>query len=143
MQKKVFPLIAVLKKSTLAEIKESSGKPKSVVSLLHNAAGGITGAMSASELPRNRHQIYNSQHSSACIKKCSDKADPIFELVQQCKIDLMPGGRKFIRCVNFDTSPSCVLATDSQLKNLLRFCTSPGDSLFWGLIPHLISVNFV
>ena len=58
MQKKVFPLITVLKKSTLAEIKESSGKPKSVVSLLHNAAGGITGAMSASELPRNRRQIY-------------------------------------------------------------------------------------
>ncbi len=73
-------------------MKETAGKPKSVVSALQNAAGGIVGASSVSELPRNRRQVYNSQRSSS---HAGDKVDPIFELIQQCKIDLMPGGRRF------------------------------------------------
>ena len=35
--------------------------------------------------------------------------DPIFELIQECKGGLMPGGRKFIRSVNFETSPAVLL----------------------------------
>ncbi len=61
--------------------------------------------------------------------------DPIFELVQQCKVDLMPGGRKFIRSVNFDTSPCCVLTADGQLESLVRFCTNPGASCIMGIDP--------
>ena len=119
-------------KSTIMKIKEAAGKPKSVVSALHNAAGGLCAASSASELQRNRRQIYNSQQSS---KNCSDKVDPIFELIQQCKVDLMPGGRKFIRCVNFDSSPCCVLASDAQLQNLIKYCTIPGASCVLGIDP--------
>lgn len=63
------------------------------------------------------------------------KVDPLFELVQWCKEDHMPGGRKFIRAVNFDTSPSCVLATDHQLQNLIRFCTNPGAACVMGIDP--------
>ncbi len=37
--------------------------------------------------------------------------------------------------MNFDTGPSCILATDSQLKNLVRFCTSPGASCILGIDP--------
>ena len=53
------------------------------------------------------------------------KIDPLFELVQQCKADLMPGGRRFIQSVNFDTSPSCVLAMTVNFKVLLNFVPTP------------------
>lgn len=121
-------------KSTLSRIKEMAGKPKNVVALLHNEAGGSLGSSSASELPCNRRQVYNSKSSSASVIK-PGKVDPLFELVQRCKEDLMPGGRKFIRTVNFDTSPSCVLATDHQLQSLVRFCTNPGAACVMGIDP--------
>ena len=41
-------------KSTLLKIQETIGKPKSVVSSLHDEAGRSIEASSASELPRNR-----------------------------------------------------------------------------------------
>ena len=70
-------------KSTLSRMKEIQGMPKVVISTIHNEAGGVLKANSASELPRNRRQVYN-QHSSTG-KKLDNKVDPIFELVQQCK----------------------------------------------------------
>ena len=84
--------------STLSMMKNTTGKPKSVVSYLCNEKGGIMGAASCSELPRNRRQVYNSQCLSASSKNSnpSGRADPIFDLIQQCSVDLAPGGRKFI-----------------------------------------------
>ena len=117
-------------KSTLSKIKEMTGKPKSAVAVLHNEAGGSLGSTSASELPCNCRQLYNS--SVSVVKP--GKIDPLIELVQHCKEDLMPG-RKFIRTVNFDTSPSCVLATDRQLQNLIRFCANPGAACVMGIDP--------
>ena len=92
------------------------------------------GVSSVSALPRNRRQIYNSKYTTSSGARLG-KSDPLFELVQQCKADLMPGGRRFIRCVNFDTSPSCVLATDGQLQNIARFCTNSGASCVIGIDP--------
>ena len=47
----------------------------------------------------------------------------------------LPGGRAFIRSVNVDSSPSCVLALDSQLHNLKRFCTDPTAFCVLGIDP--------
>ena len=47
-------------KSTLLKIKGEKGKPMDVVRALHDEAGGSLGAYSASELPRNRQQVYNA-----------------------------------------------------------------------------------
>ena len=47
-------------KSTLSKIKQIPGKPKKIVSVLHDEAGVSLGASSVSALPRNRRQIYNS-----------------------------------------------------------------------------------
>ena len=95
-------------KSTIAKIKNSSGKPKSIVSSVFEEAGGSLNASSASELPRNRRQVYNSKRfpSSGNCCSTSSKSDPIFELIKQCKEDLLPGGRKFVRSVNIESSPS-------------------------------------
>ena len=121
--------------STLKKIKEERGKPKTVISNVYKQAGGSTGALSASELPRDRRQVYNArQHSSSSSMK-DGRADPLFELIKMCKEDLLPGGRKFIRHVSIDSSPSCVLATDAQLANIRRFCTIPGEACVLGIDP--------
>ena len=110
------------------------GKPKLVVSALYDEVGGMLGTSSASELPRNRRQVYNN-HCLTSTSTASSKIDPIFELVQQCKLDVLPGGRGFIRSVNFESGPCCVLASDNQLRNVVRFCTSPGASSVFGIDP--------
>ena len=121
--------------STLKKLKEEHGKPKAVISNVYKEAGGSAGALSASELPRDRRQVYNArQHSSLSTMK-DGKVDPLFELIKTCKEDLLPGGRKFIRHVSIDSSPSCVLATDSQLSNLHRFYTVPGELCVLGIDP--------
>ena len=63
------------------------------------------------------------------------KVDPLFELIKICKEDLLPGGQKFIRHVSIDSSPSCVLATDTQLSNIWRFCTVPGELCALDIVP--------
>ena len=105
-------------RSTLAKMKDVAGKSKSIVSALHDAVGGTLGASSASELPHNRRQVYNNWKTSSYSSNRSDIVDPIFVLVQQCKFDLTTGGRWFI---NFDTTPCCVLTTDSQLEIMVYF----------------------
>ena len=47
----------------------------------------------------------------------------------------MPEGRRFIRSVNFKTSPNCLVATHSQLCNVAKFCTSPGPHCVWEIDP--------
>ena len=89
-------------------------------------------AKSASELPRNRRQVYNSHHKVATSLGIS-KADPIFELVQQYKVDNLPGGRGFVRSVNFESGPCCVLASDNQLQNVVRFRANPQASSVFGI----------
>ena len=121
-------------KSTLTQIKEMPYKPKSVVATLHEEAGGMLNARSASELPRNRRQVYNN-HYKVASSQGSSKVDPIFELVQQCKVDNLPGGRGFIRSVNFESGPCCVLASDNQIQNVVQFCTNPQASSVFGIDP--------
>ena len=36
---------------------------------------------------------------------------------------------------SIETSPCCVMATDSQLQNLVRFCTNSGASCVLGIDP--------
>ena len=73
-------------KSTLKEIRETEGKPKPVISKVYDEVGGILEATSKSELPCNHCQVYNMQRLSALCTP-TGKAGPIFELIQQCKID--------------------------------------------------------
>ena len=120
-------------KSTLTRIKKMPEKPKLIVATLDEKAGGMLGASSTSELPRNQRQVYNSHRLMPSV--VSNKIDPIFELVQECKVDLLPGGRGFIRCVNFESGPSCVLALDGQLRDVIRFCTNPGASSVFAIDP--------
>ena len=124
-------------KSTLSKLKHSTGKPKSVVAAVHNEAGGSLNAKSASELPRDRRQVYNARQFGGETEShgSSGRPDSFYDLVRQCKEDNLPGGRKFIRSINIDHSPSCVLALDSQLSDLRRFCTDRAGFCVLGIDP--------
>ena len=85
--------------STLNKLKQATGKPKVVVTEVHDEAGGSVSAMSASELPCNCRQVYNAQQYSGNRQGhiSAGGPDPFYDLVRQCKEDNFPGGRKFIR----------------------------------------------
>ena len=78
--------------------------------------------------------MYNARQQPA-VSSDARRVDPFFDLIKQCKEDLLPHGRRFVRCVSVDTSPSCVLATDKQLSDLQRFCTHPGNFCVLGIDP--------
>ena len=44
-------------------------------------------------------------------------------------------GDSYIRSVNFETGPCCVLASNYQLQNVVRFCTNPRASSLFGIDP--------
>ena len=124
-------------KTTLDKLKNTVEKPKWVLDAVHDAVGGSFGASSVSELPRDQRQVYNArQHgcSSRQVQACG-RPDPFFDLIKTCKEDNLPGGRAFIRSINVDSSPSCVFALDSQLHDLLRFCTDPTACCVLGIDP--------
>ena len=85
-------------------------------------------AKSLEELPRNRTQVSNVRRkfdstSSLCSKKSN--RDPLFIVMEQSKIH--DGKDKFVRTVTACPEPMCVLATNQQLNDLVRFCTNPSQ----------------
>lgn len=46
---------------------------------------------------------------------------------------MLPRGRKFVRSVSIDPTPSCILASESQLRDLKRFCTDPAECCVLGI----------
>ena len=83
-------------------------------------------ASSQGMLPRNREQVVNLRcgNESCGVSICSNKdvRDPLFMVMEQSKI--CKSGDKFVRVVTVSPGPMCVLATEQQLADLLRFATS-------------------
>ena len=90
-------------------------------------------AKSASELPCNRQQVYDSHHRSA---PSQGKVDPSLNWYSNVKliICLVEGGG-FIRSVNFEMGLCRILASNYQLQNIVRFCTNPRASSVFGIDP--------
>ena len=74
--------------STLSKVRELSEnlKPKHVVSKLSQSVGGIIGASSTSQLPRNRQQSADCRRQLFSSKvPGSHSKDPLFPLMMMCK----------------------------------------------------------
>ena len=100
--------------------------PKQAVSVVYEEKGGMMGAQCLGELPRNRDQVSNMRRSvNPNLPICSSKGlrDPLFMVMEQCK--LCESGDKFVRVVTASPEPMCLLATDQQLNDLVRFATNP------------------
>lgn len=114
--------------STLATIKSKSqhARPKATVSSVYADKGGILNANSLGELPRNRQQVAHMRRgryatSSLCSKKST--RDPLFMVMEHSK--LQDGEDTFVRTVTACPEPICLLATNRQLDDLVRFCINP------------------
>lgn len=55
------------------------------------------GAFYASELPRNRQQVYNARQQRA-VSSNTGRVDTFSDLIKQCKKGLLPHGRKVCEC---------------------------------------------
>jgi hypothetical protein len=115
------------KPSTLKLIKKSvkSNRPLSVLRSIENKFGGVMNASSSCELPRDRRQIYNAKQKLVADQEKSlfSSKDTLACVMQKCKETALTGDA-FIRSVQAAPEPLCVLATNQQLFDMERFCTS-------------------
>ena len=108
------------KPTTIQRLKEvcHDGKeknPKQILEIVDSEMGGIEATSSSSYLPRNKQQVRNVKRTLFA----STKSDEFSALLARCKIDT----EGFVRCIQAAPEPACVLATDSQLDQLVINCT--------------------
>ena len=100
------------------------------MSSISNATGEIIKASAPGTLPRGEKQISNfkgKEHVNLRILPVvgmsrDAAADNLFVVMQQAFTE--DPSKKFVRSVNAAPEPAVVVATDSQLNDLDRFCTS-------------------
>lgn len=119
--------------STKQEIEDKciTAGPKHVVSRVSNSAGGVLKAITPGQLPRDEKQVSNFRSRALTSARLSlvpgvhrdAAADDLFVVMQKAFTE--DPYRKFIRAVNAAPEPAVVVATNQQLQDLARFCTSP------------------
>ena len=82
-------------------------------------AGGLLGFQSHGVLPRNRQQISDVKRN-AKPKKDKDEMCKLIEMSRLEASQLKP----FMRRVQVTPEPSCIVASDRQLNDLVRLCTT-------------------
>ena len=100
------------------------------MSSISNATGGIIKASAPGTLPRDEKQISNFKGKERVNSRIlpvvgmsrDAAADNLFVVMQQAFTG--DPSKKFVRAVNAAPEPAVVVATDSQLNDLARFCTS-------------------
>ena len=95
---------------------------------MHQESGGIQNVRSGSELPRTVQQARYLQKKQMIQGKptTTQNADTLAAIMQQCK-ETSAGPHAYIRVVQAAPETVCVLATDQQISDLVRFCTNPDD----------------
>lgn len=105
--------------STKDRIEEvaSSHTPKEALNLLTKEQGGEISARGAASLPRNRRQI-----AYARGQKQMKDPNPLYSIMMECKISQ---GKSdcFVQDVKAAPQPMCVLSTEWQLDDMVRFLT--------------------
>ena len=116
------------KASTATRLKEVAqfDSPKAAFHKVNHEKGGLLGATSASDLPRNREQAgYFRRHTN---EKRPKSVDSLAILLEECKRQqLSLGEEPFIREVTGAPELRCVLAFDWQLHEVAQFCTNPDE----------------
>lgn len=103
--------------------KSTNKGPREVVEGVSRQVGGILGATAPGQLPRDEKQISNIKKSKPSMVE--DVADEVFVVMQRAYAqDTM---NNFIRDIKTAPEPAIVLASDQQIADLQRFCTSSQD----------------
>ena len=117
------PSTLKLMKSSLSEKK----RPLKVLKEVEDSKGGVMNAKLGCDLPRDRRQVYNlkKQQSKPATKPSPDS---LADVMRRCK-ETSSGSEAFIRSVQAAPEPMCVLATDQQISDIQRFCTTSPSSV--------------
>ena len=79
----------------------------------------MLGFQSHRVLPRNRQQVSDVKRN-AKPKKVKDETSELIKMSRLEASQLKP----FIRLAQVTPEPSCIVASDGQLNDLVRFCTT-------------------
>ena len=128
--------------STMCKLRDVSHylPPKHAVGEVTRGMGGLAGASSVSELPRNRQQSADCRRALFTPKSTgsSSSADPLFPVMVMCKesegANTDPSTR-FVRIVCNTPEPMAVLTFDWTLADLERFCTNPQQHVILSVDP--------
>ena len=122
------------KKSVLTKIKEQTtdfSRPTNVYNKVFKECGGVLDATSCGSLPRNRKQISNIKR---CMKAEYTDKDPLFSVMEQCKKEQSQVD-PFLRVVQAAPDAMCLLTSNRQLNDMVRFCTDPLQCSIVGVDP--------
>ena len=122
--------------STKTFLKSASeeSKPREVAyKTITEELGGLPGISGIGQLPRGRQQVEDLDQkprdkTSVPVKNISGAGkqhDPWFRLLSYCKKQASDWKSAFIRDVKVTPEPMCVLTTDRQLNDMVRFCCNP------------------
>ena len=108
------------KASTLQKIKAKSlcKGPSQVYDEVFKEANGLLGFESLEDIPKGRKQVENVKFNSKAVPRRSK--DELCDLVEKSKLESEP----YIRRIQVTPEPACILATEQQIKDLKRFCTT-------------------
>ena len=125
------------KESTLKDLKSQAKTktPKEAYHAVHKEQGGVVGAHSLSDLPRNRAQAKYLRRGHSAPRNF-EKIDSLVILLEQCKRQqLHKDERPFIREVVGAPELRCVLVFDWQLQDIVIFCNDPARNSIFGVDP--------
>ena len=100
----------------LLKVAAKTSKPQEACVQVEEQLGGIDKVPSTSALPHNKQQVASIHRN---LFQCSSFSDPIMAIVDLYKTEFP----EFVRALQILPSPSCILATDKQLQELLLNCT--------------------
>lgn len=113
-------------KSTIEMLQRAlqSEPPRIAIDVVRERHGGITKATSSAAQPRNIEQTYNIKktQTSSCH---TINQDPYMQVILQCKEQAKDPSTQFIQHVKEAPKSAVVLATQQQLKDVIRFGTNP------------------
>ena len=115
-------------KTFLKSASEESKPGEVVYKTVTEELGDLPGCSGIGQLPRGRQQVKARDKTSVRVKNISGagKQDgPWFRLLGDCKKQASDRKSAFIRDVKVAPEPMCVLTTDRQLNDMVRFCCNP------------------
>lgn len=113
------------KKSTMKELKTqlTTNQPKRAIASITKSKGGPCSVGSEGDLPRGPQQAYDANRRRTKDPDYAKRTrDILFSVLLMASSQ--EDDKKFIRRISLYPEPVVVLATESQLDDLVRFCTA-------------------
>ena len=113
--------------STKDKLKEAvtTKKPKEACAIVENSMGKLEDIASSSHLPRNRQQAANIRRRISFSAEDSNGTDPLLAVIDLARTK----HASFIRTIQLNPTPMCILGSKEQLDELIANCTKSNFSV--------------